>query len=143
MSSKSSNKSFRLAFIRRKINSTFQSPALKAALLAEVNNAGSDAALVVEMVERVRPTTVQPVQAVVPHHNHAVSTPQPGLAPAPRLVPAPAHVPDRDGSSEEAAVEVMDSEDELVQEMTLSPRREQRLRRQLQMWRERLSSGSD
>ena len=30
----------------------------------------------------------------------------------------------RDGSSEESALEVLDSEDELIQEMTLSPRRE-------------------
>ena len=48
----------------------------------------------------------------------------------------------RDGSSEDTALEVLDSEDELVQDMTLSPRREQRLRRQLQIWRERASSGT-
>ena len=48
----------------------------------------------------------------------------------------------RDGSSEDTALEVLDSEDELVQDMTLSPRREQRLRRQLQFWRERASSGT-
>ena len=34
-----------------------------------------------------------------------------------------------DGNSEESALEVLDSEDELVQTMTLSPRSEQRLRR--------------
>ena len=48
-----------------------------------------------------------------------------------------------DGNSEESALEVLDSEDELVQNMTLSPRSEQRLRRQLQLWRDRLSSSSD
>ena len=48
----------------------------------------------------------------------------------------------RDGSSEGTALEVLDSEDELVQDMTLSPRREQSLRRQLQIWRERASSGT-
>ena len=56
--------------------------------------------------------------------------------PAPEQ-PAPTANGVRDGSSEESALEVLDSEDELVQEMTLSPRREQRLRRQLQVWRER------
>ena len=74
---------------------------------------------------------VQPVQP----------TPQPvQIAPA---QPAPAANGVRDGSSEESALEVLDSEDELVQEMTLSPRREQRLRRQLQVWRDRLSSSSE
>ena len=58
---------------------------------------------------------VQPVQP----------TPQP-VQPAPAQ-PAPAANGVRDGSSEESALEVLDSEDELVQEMTLSPRREQRL----------------
>ena len=48
-----------------------------------------------------------------------------------------------DGNSEESAVEVLDSEDEFIQEMSLSPRREQRLRRQLQVWKDRLSSSSD
>ena len=106
--------------------------------MAELNEAGSDAALVVEMVEKVRPTTIQLVQAVAPQPNHAPAPapqPGPGPAPAPRPAPAPVPVADMDGSSQEAAVEVMDSEDELVQDMTLSPRREQRLRRQLQIWR--------
>ena len=138
MSKMPSQKTFRLAHIRRKIDRTFQSPALKAALLAEINEKGEDAALVVDMVEKVRATTVKPVQAVAPQPNlNPAPAPQPG--PAPRLAP----VPGRDGSSQEEAVEVMDSEDELVNDMTLSPRREQRLRRQLQIWRERLSSGSD
>ena len=137
MSNKStSSKTFRLAFTRKKISHTFQSPALKAALLAELANGGRDAALVVELVERIRPTTAQPVQVVAPQpspaHVHATAPP-----PMPTPAPAPAPAPDRDESSEEAAVEVMDSEDELVQDMTLSPRREQRLRRKLQIWRER------
>ena len=68
-SNKSSNKVFRLAHIRRKINTTFQSPALKAALLTELNEMGKDAALVVVMVERVKPMTIPPVQAVAPQPN--------------------------------------------------------------------------
>ena len=62
--SKKSSKTFHLAFIRRRINNTFRSEALRAALLAELNG-GEDAALVVQMIERVRPV-VNPTQAVVP-----------------------------------------------------------------------------
>ena len=43
--SKKSGKTFRLAFVRRKIHTMFESRALKAALLAELNG-GQDAALV-------------------------------------------------------------------------------------------------
>ena len=48
----------------------------------------------------------------------------------------------RDGSSEESALEVLDTEDELVNDMVLTARQEQRLRRQLQIWRDRASSDS-
>ena len=64
--------------------------------------------LVVEMVERIRPTTAQPRQVVAPQPAPApVPAPIPASAPVP--TPAPTSVPDRDGSSEEATVEVMDS----------------------------------
>ena len=59
------NKTFRLSLIRRSIVSLCQSRALRAALLA-VLNGGPDAALVVEMVERVRPPTRLPTQVVTP-----------------------------------------------------------------------------
>ena len=136
---------FRLAFIRRKIRTTFKSHALRTALLTELNTRGPDSELIVKMVERVqvtRPAVVQPVQPI----------PQPAQAEPVQPVPAqptqvqPAQVqptPAADGNSEESALEVLDSEDELVQEMTLSPRKEQRLGRQLQIWRDRLSSSSD
>ena len=128
-----------MAFIRRKIRATFQSNALKAALLAELSHRDPDSELVVKMIERVQVTRTAVVQPVQP-------SPQP-VQPAPAqpapAQPAPAANGVRDSSSEESALEVLDSEDELVQEMTLSPRREQRLRRQLQVWRERLSSSSD
>ena len=118
--------------------------------MTELNTRGPDSELIVKMVERVqvtRPAVVQPVQPM----------PQPAQAEPVQPVPAqpvpaqpapvqPAQVqpaPAADGNSEESALEVLDSEDELVQEMTLSPRREQRLRRQLLIWRDRLSSSSD
>ena len=63
--SKKSSKTFRLAFIRRRINTTFRSSALRTALLAELNG-GEDAALVVQMVERVRPVVSPPTQVVAP-----------------------------------------------------------------------------
>ena len=59
------NKTFRLSLIRRRIVSLCQSRALRAALLAALNG-GPDAALVVEMVERVRPPARLPIQVVTP-----------------------------------------------------------------------------
>ena len=59
------NKTFRLSLIGRRIVSLCQSRALRAALLAALNG-GPDAALVVEMVERVRPPTRLPTQVVTP-----------------------------------------------------------------------------
>ena len=59
------NKTFRLSLIRRRIVSLCQSMALRAALLAALNG-GPDAALVVEMVERVRPPARLPIQVVTP-----------------------------------------------------------------------------
>ena len=75
-----------------------------------------------------QPLPVQPVPA------------QPAPVQLAQVQPAPAAA---DGNSEESALDVLDSDDELVQAMTLSPRSEQRLRRQLQVWRDRLSSSSD
>ena len=145
---------FRLAFIRRKIRTAFQSHALRTALLAELNNRGPDSELIVKMVERVQVTrtaVVQPVQPILQLAQAAPVQPVPAqpapAQPAPvqpaQVQPAPAADVVRDSNSEESALEVLDSEDELIQEMTLSPRREQRLRRQLQVWRDRLSSSSD
>ena len=59
------NKTFRLSLIRRRIVSLCQSRALRAALLAALNG-GPDAALVVEMVERVRLPSRLPIQVVTP-----------------------------------------------------------------------------
>ena len=115
MSINRSDHTFRLAFVRRKIKTAFKSQAVRSALLDELNTRGPDSEVIVKMVERIptsRPAVVQPNQ----------------VQPA-QVQPAPV----ADGNSEESALEVLDSEDELVQSMTLSPRREQRLRRQLQL----------
>ena len=133
--SKKTSKTFRLAFIRRRINNTFKSEALRAALLAELNG-GEDAALVVQMIERVRPVVDPPTQAVAPVPKQA--TPQPGQVPPPVARQPPPPV--ADGNTAASAVDVLDSEDELVQEMLLTPVRERRLREQLQSWR---NSSSD
>ena len=58
-------KTFRFAFVRRKIQTMFKSRALKAALLAELYG-GKDAALVTQMVEKVSPIAKPPVQEVAP-----------------------------------------------------------------------------
>ena len=150
MSINRSDCTFRLAFVRRNIRTAFKSQAVRSALLEELNSKGPDSEVIVKMVERLptsKPAVVQPVQPIP-------WTAQPDIvqpAPAPVAVIQPNQVqpaqvqpaPVADGNSEESALEVLDSEDELVQSMTWSPRREQRLRRQLQLWREGLSSSSD
>ena len=85
-----------------------------------------------------QPAAVQPMP-VQPAAMQSIPAQPAPMQPA-QVQPAPAVA---DGNSEESALEVLDSEDELVQDMTLSPRSEQRLRRQLQVWRDRLSSSSD
>ena len=144
------DRTFRLAFIRRKIRTSFKSQAVKTALLTELNTRGPDSELIVKMVERVpitRQAVVQPVQPILQPAQPVPAQPVPAQpVPAQPAPVQPAQVQPAlaaDGNSEESALEVLDSEDELVQEMTLSPRREQRLRRQLQVWRDRLSSSSD
>ena len=62
---KDERRTFRFAFIRRKIQTIFRSRALKTSLLAELYG-GKDAALVAQMVEKVSPMVKPPVQAVAP-----------------------------------------------------------------------------
>ena len=149
------DRTFKLAFIRRKIRTAFKSQAVRTALLTELNTRGPDSELIVRMVEKVpitRQAVVQPVQPIPQPVQSVPAQPLPAQPVPAQPVPAqPAPVqltqvqpaPAADGNSEESALEVLDSENELVQDMTLSPRREQRLRRQLQVWRDRLSSSSD
>ena len=136
--SKKSSKTFRLAFIRRRINTTFRSRALRAALLAELNG-GEDAALVVQMVERVRPVVSPPTQVVapVPHPTGEEDvTPEAQVRPVDPptqavATPQPVQVAPPDGHTAATAVEISDSEDELL----ITPERRRRLREQLQAWR--------
>ena len=136
--------------MRRKIRTAFKSQAVRSALLDELNTKGPDSEVIVKMVERLPTSKPAVVQLVQPTPQTAQpDIVQPALAPvavAQSNQVQPAQVqpaPVADGNSEESALEVLDSEDELVQSMTLSPRREQRLRRQLKLWREGLSSSSD
>ena len=133
--SKQSCKTFRLAFVRRRINTIFRSRALRAALLAELYG-GQDAALVVQMVEQVRSIVRPPTQAValMPQQNGEEVTPEaqarpvdpPTQAEAPpqgqvRPVdpPTQAEAPPRvqvtpsDGHTAATVVEISDSESEL------------------------------
>ena len=132
-----------------------RSERLRAALLEELDG-GQDAALVVQMIEGANPTPVQnpPVQAVRPIPTptpapqpcpiHGAVQPQPGPRPVPPPVNGavqpqpgarPVPPPVADGSSRTAAVDVLDSDDEFIQELRLSPRRERRLRQQIQNWK--------
>ena len=117
--SKKSCKTFRLAFVRRRINTTFRHRALRAALLAELNG-GEDAALVVQMVEQVRPRVSPPTQAVapIPQQNEEDVTPEAQVRPVdpptqaeatPQVQEAPS-----DGHTAATTVEISDSEDELL-----------------------------
>ena len=160
MSINRSDRTFRLAFVRRKIKTAFKSQAVRSALFNELNTRGPDSEMIVKMVERIPTSKPAVVQLVKPTLQPAQPAAEQPIPSQPAIVqPAPAPVadvqhdqaqhaqvqpaPEAAGNSEESALEVLDSEDELVQSMTLSPRREQRLRRQLQLWRERLSSSSD
>ena len=111
-----------------------------------MNTRGPDSELIVRMVEKVPITRQAVVQPVQPMPKPAQPVPVQPIPAQPAPV-QPAQVQSTpaaaDGNSEESALEVLDSDDELVQDMTLSPRSEQRLRRQLQVWRDRLSSSSD
>ena len=159
MSINRNDRTFRLAFVRRKIRTAFKSQAVRTALLDELNTKGPDSEVIVRMVERIpttRPSVVQPVQPSPQPAQPAAVQPMPAQPAVVQPIPAqiaavqpnpvqPAQVhpaPVADGNSEESALEVLDSEDELIQSMTLSPRSEQRLRKQLQLWRDRLSSSS-
>ena len=116
--SKQSCKTFRLFFIRRRINTVFRSRALRAALLAELYG-GQDAALVVQMVERVRPIVRPPTQAVAPMPQQNEDEVAPEVQARPVDPPTQAEAPPQvqvtpsDGHTAATAVEISDSESEL------------------------------
>ena len=99
---------------------------VKAVLLTELREMGSDAEMIVKLLDKVHP--VKPVQ--LPRQQQAananvvqtydVTNNVQNLAPRPQ-----------DGSSEETALDMLDSDDELVNDLGLNQRQEQRLRRQL------------
>ena len=62
---KKGRSTFRFSIIRRKIQTVFQSRALKTALLSELYG-GKDAALVARMLDSVSPLVDPPVQVVAP-----------------------------------------------------------------------------
>ena len=118
-------KTFRFAFVRRKIQTMFKSRALKAALLAELYG-GKDAALVAQMVEKASPIAKPPVQAVAPllpqseegeEASAAPVNPPPPVEAPPPVRPvvqaAPAEAPQpttSDGNTAATAVEISDTE---------------------------------
>ena len=127
--SKQSCQTFRLSFVRRRINTIFRSRALRAALLAELNG-GPDAALVVQMVEWARPIVRPPTQIVAPMPQQKgkevrpVDPPTQAEAPPQGQVrsvepPTQAEAPPQvqvtplDGHTAATAVEITDSESEL------------------------------
>ena len=96
----------------------FQSPTVRvrAVLLNELRVRGPDAELLLQMLDKVQARgVVKPVQSVKPQPvpDPAPATPNDVQADVPRAM---------DGNSEESALEVMDSEDELVSDMVLTPR---------------------
>ena len=119
--------------MRRKIRNLFQGPKVRAVLLNELRVRGPDAELLVQMLDKVQARgVVKPVQSV---KSQPVSAPVPATPNVVQNDPAPAIPNDvqADVPREESVLEVMDSEDELVNDMVLTPRQEQRLRRQLQI----------
>ena len=129
---------FRLAFTRRKINELFKGPMVKAVLLTELGEMGPDVEMIVKLLDKVQ--LVKPVQ--LPRQQQAANAnvvqPFDRAKNVKNSPPRP-----QDGSSEKTALDVLDSNDELVNDLGLNQRQEQRLRRQLLLWRERDSSSSD
>ena len=129
---------FRLAFTRRKINELSKRPLVKAVLLTELRKMGPDAEMIVKLSDKVHP--VKPVQLPRQHQaaNANIVQPYDVANNVQNPLPRP-----QDGSSEETVLDVLDSEDELVNDLGLNQRQEQRFRRQLLLWRKRDSSSSD
>ena len=128
------------AHARRQIRALFISPDLETALLREVNRLGPDAGLVMNLMRdahlRVaRMIQVAQVTPVVQAVQAPAANPAPATAPAPRRLQG-------DGSSEESPVEVLDSDDELFEEINLTLDQEERVRRHFRRIRSETSADS-
>ena len=110
---------------------------VKAVLLTELREMGPDAEMIVKLLDKVHP--VKPVK--LPRQQAANANIVQPFDVANNVQNPPPRP--QDGSSEETALDVLDSDDELVNDLGLNQRHEQRLRRQLLLWRERGSSSSD
>ena len=110
---------FRLAFTRRKINELFKSPVVKALLLTEIRDLGPDAEMIVKLLDKVH--SVKPVQ--LPRQQQAANTnvvqPYDVANDVQDTPPRP-----QDGSSQETALDVLDSDDEHVNDLGLNQRQE-------------------
>ena len=111
---------------------------VKAVLLTELREMGPDAKMIVKLLDKVHP--VKPVQ--LPRQQQAANANVVQPYDVANHVQNPPPRP-HDGSSEETALDVLDSDDELVNDLRLNQRQEERLRRQPLLWRERGSSSSD
>ena len=123
---------FRLTFARRKISELFKNPTVKAVLLTEFRERQSDADMIIKMLDKVQP--VRPVQLSRQQQTANVNAVQPFDATNNVQDPPPRP---QDGGSEETALDVLESDDELVNDLGLNQRQE------LLLWRERGSSSSD
>ena len=108
---------------------------VKAVLLTEIREIGPDTEMIVKLLYKVH--QVKPVQ--LPRQQQAANANVVQPYDVANNVENPPPRP-QDGSSEETALDVLDLDDELVNDLGLNQRQEQRLRRQLLLWRERDSS---
>ena len=111
---------------------------VKAVLLTELREMGPDAEMIVNLLDKVQPVKSVQLPRQQQAANASAVQPFDGANNVQNPPPRP-----QDCSSEETALDVLDSDDELVNDLGLNQRQEQRLRRQLLLWRERGSSSSD
>ena len=111
---------------------------VKAVLLTELREIGPDAEMIVKLLDKVH--LVKPVQLPRQQQAANANVVQPDDVANNVQNPPPRS---QDGSSEETALDMLDSDDEFVNDLGLNWRQEQRLKTQLLLWRERDSSSSD
>ena len=90
MSINRNDHTFRLAFVRRKVRTTFKSQAVRTALLDELNTRGPDSEVIVRMIERIptsRSAVVQPVEPTPQIAQTAAGQPMPAPLAAVQSMP--------------------------------------------------------